>query len=250
MLLWQRNRDTIYLLTFKGVFKMNKYLHVLEKTSLFKGVDPSDLEHLMVCLGGFSKKYELGEYIIQLGQEVNHIGIILEGQAEVVKENIVGDRNIIAVLDPSHIFAEGIVCTTKRLSPVTVRTKTKAIVLFIPYEKVIITCGKSCGFHSQLIRNMLRVLGEKNYALNHKIDFLILKGMREKITLYLLEEARRSHSMAFNINLSRNDLAEYLNVSRSAMSRELSRMKEEKLIDYYKNSFKIVNYEALKTFLS
>lgn len=229
---------------------MKQYLKILERTSLFRGVAPSDLEHLILCLEAFSKKYELGESIIKLGDEVGHIGIVLEGQVEVVKENIVGDRNIIAVLEPSHIFGEGIVCTTKRLSPVTVRTKTKAIILFVPYEKVIITCGKSCSFHSQLIRNMLRVLGEKNYALNHKIDFLILKGMREKITLYLLEEARRNNSMAFNINLNRNDLAEYLNVSRSAMSRELSRMKEEKLIDYYKNSFKIVNEEALKTFLN
>ena len=93
------------------------------------------------------------------------------------------------------------------------------------------------------------LLGEKNYALNHKIDFLILKGMREKLALYLLEEAKRNKSMAFNITLSRNDLAEYLNVSRSAMSRELSRMKEDGLIDYYKNSFKIINEEALKSFL-
>ena len=228
---------------------MKQYLKVLEKASLFKDVDPIDLEHLILCLEVSRKKYELGEYIIQLGQEVNHIGIVVEGQVEVVKENIVGDRNIMVVLEPSHIFGEGIVCTTKRLSPVTVRAKTKTTVLFIPYEKVIITCGKSCGFHSQLIRNMLRLLGEKNYTLNQKIDFLILKGMREKITLYLLEQARVSGNMAFNINLSRNDLAEYLNVSRSAMSRELSRMKEEGLIDYYKNSFKIIDYNALKTFI-
>ena len=73
--------------------------------------------------------------------------------------------------------------------------------------------------------------------------------MREKLALYLLEEAKRNKSMAFNITLSRNDLAEYLNVSRSAMSRELSRMKEDGLIDYYKNSFKIINEEALKSFL-
>lgn len=229
---------------------MKQYLKVLERASLFKEVDPIDLEHLIVCLEVSSKKYEASECVIQLGQEVNHIGIVVEGQVEVVKENIVGDRNIMVVLEPSHIFGEGIVCTTKRLSPVTVRAKTKATILFIPYEKIIITCGKSCSFHSQLIRNMLRLLGEKNYTLNHKIDFLILKGMREKITLYLLEQARVSESMAFNINLSRNDLAEYLNVSRSAMSRELSRMKEEGLIDYYKNSFKIIDYNTLKTFLN
>ncbi|MBU3812562.1 MAG: Crp/Fnr family transcriptional regulator [Candidatus Niameybacter stercoravium] len=228
---------------------MKDYLSVLEKTRLFKNIEPSDLEKLINCLRGEVRKYESGTCIIALEQEVNHIGIVLEGQVEVVKENIAGDRNIIAMLEKSGMFAEGIVCTQKRLSPVTVRAKTKADVLMIPYEKIIITCGESCNFHSLLIHNMLMLLGEKNYALNHKIDFLILKGMREKLALYLLEEAKRNKSVAFNITLSRNDLAEYLNVSRSAMSRELSRMKEDGLIDYYKNSFKIINEEALKGFL-
>lgn len=233
----------------KGEMKMNIYISVLEKARLFKGIIPADLELLIKCLEGTVKKYESGACIIALEQEVGHIGIVLEGQVEIVKENVVGDRNIIAVLESGGLFAEGIVCTTKRLSPVTVRAKTKTNILMIPYERIIITCGKSCVFHSQLIRNMLTLLGEKNYALNHKIDFLILKGMREKIALYLLEEAKKHKSMAFHIVLNRNDLAEYLNVSRSAMSRELSRMKEEGLIDYYKNSFKIINEEALKGFL-
>ncbi|MEG0502735.1 MAG: helix-turn-helix domain-containing protein, partial [Cellulosilyticaceae bacterium] len=139
--------------------------------------------------------------------------------------------------------------TARRISPVTVRTKGKTKILFIPYEKVITSCGNTCTFHIQLIKNMLMVLGEKNYALNNKIDYLILKGMRKKLITYLLAQAKVQNSMAFNINLNRNELAEYLNVSRSAMSRELSRMKEEKLIDYYKNGFKIMNVECLREFI-
>ena len=81
------------------------------------------------------------------------------------------------------------------------------------------------------------------------MDLLLLKGMREKLVTYLLSEAQHSASLSFTTNLNRNQLADYLNVSRTSMCRELSRMKDEGLIDYYQNSFKILDqkklYEAL-----
>lgn len=229
---------------------IGNYLEVIKKVVLFYNIEETDLEHLVNCLQGYIKVYEGDEILFTLGDEVNTIGIVLEGQVEIVKENLAGDRNIVAILEASHMFGEGIVCTAKRISPVTVRTKGKVKVLFIPYEKVIKSCGNVCSFHIQLIKNMLMVLGEKNYALNNKIDYLILKGMREKLVTYLLEQAKAQNSLAFNINLNRNELAEYLGVSRSSMSRELSRMKEENLIDYYKNGFKIMNVESLRSFIS
>ncbi|MEG0012615.1 MAG: Crp/Fnr family transcriptional regulator [Clostridium sp.] len=225
------------------------YLEVLKKVVLFHNIEEIDFNHLINCLEGYIKVYEGEEIVFSLGDKVGHIGIVIEGQAEIAKENLAGDRNIVAILETSHIFGEGIVCTARRISPVTVRTKGKTKILFIPYEKVITSCGNTCTFHIQLIKNMLMVLGEKNYALNNKIDYLILKGMRKKLITYLLAQAKVQNSMAFNINLNRNELAEYLNVSRSAMSRELSRMKEEKLIDYYKNGFKIMNVECLREFI-
>ena len=96
---------------------------------------------------------------------------------------------------------------------------------------------------------MMLLLGEKNYMLNHKIDLLMLKGMREKLATYLLNEAQHQNSYAFNIPLNRNELADYLNVSRPSMCRELSRLKAEGIIDYYKNTFKILDIEQLKKYL-
>ena len=89
------------------------------------------------------------------------------------------------------------------------------------------------------------LLGEKNRILNRKIELLALKGMREKLATYLLYEADKQNSQSFTIIPNRNELAEYLNVSRSSMCRELGRMKELGMIDYYQNSFKILSKEAL-----
>lgn len=229
---------------------LDKTISVLQKCSLFEKIEKENMGHLLSCLGIQVKSYEEQHIIIELESCVNEIGVVIEGEVEIVKENRLGDRMIVGILGEGQIFGEGIVCTKKRLSPVTVRTKTKAKIAVVPYEKIIMTCGERCSFHKQLIQNMLYVLGEKNYHLNQKIDYLILKGMREKLALYLLEQSYREGKSSFYIGLNRNDLAEYLNVSRSAMSRELSRMKEEGLIDYYKNSFKIIDESRLKAYLA
>jgi CRP-like cAMP-binding protein len=148
------------------------------------------------------------------------------------------------------MFAEGIVCTADRISPVTVKTKEQSKVLFIPFERIVKTCGNSCEFHAQLIRNMMLVLSEKNYNLNQKIELLMLKGMREKLATYLLSESRKHNSLTFQIVPNRNELAEFLNVSRTSMCRELAKMRDEGLLDYYQNSFKILALEELKSCLA
>lgn len=228
---------------------MSNVVEAIQKSILFNEIDPMHIGSLLGCLNLKTKKYDEGEFIIRLHSIIEEVSIVVDGEVEVIKENKVGDRMIVGILGKGEIFGEGIVCTRKRMSPVSVRAKSRVEVAFIPYEKILMTCGESCGFHKQLIRNMLYVLGEKNYHLNQKIDYLILKGMREKLALYLLEQSDGEGQKAFNISLNRNDLAEYLNVSRSAMSRELSRMKEEGLIDFYKNSFKICDELELKKYL-
>lgn len=228
---------------------IENYLDIVKKVTLFHNIKETELEGLIKCLQGYIKNYEEGAVIFSVGEDIGNIGIVLEGQVELVKENLAGNRSIVAILGSAQIFGEGIVCTNKRISPVTVRTKEKSKIIFIPYDKLIRSCSSVCTFHVQLIRNMIRVLGEKNFALNNKIDYLILKGMREKLATYLLSQAKYQERLAFNIEMNRNELAEYLNVSRSSMCRELSRMKEEGLIDYYKNGFKIMNVEGLMQFI-
>lgn len=222
------------------------YAKTILTCPLFNGVDYHELKGLLGCLNASFKTLEEGEYAFHLGDDISYIYIVLEGTMEIAKETLSGGRNIVAFLGESQLFGEGVVCTTKRLAPVSAKATTKTLLLLIPYEKILKTCGHSCSFHHQLIRNMMLLLGEKNYVLNHKIDLLMLKGMREKLATYLLYESQKHTTLSFNIPLSRNELADYLNVSRPSMSRELGRMKDEGLIDYYKNTFKILNLEGLR----
>ncbi|HWT74964.1 MAG TPA: Crp/Fnr family transcriptional regulator [Mobilitalea sp.] len=224
---------------------MEQMYQVLKRCTLFRRIDEKELEQLVGCLGAQVKSFQAVEYIFLSGDEINAIGIVLSGVIEIMKENLAGNKHIVAFLGPADMFAEGIVCTVKRISPVTVRVKENANILFIPYERIIKSCGNSCVFHINLIQNMMVVLGEKNVNLNRKLELLTLKGMREKIASYLINESNERGSNMFQIMLNRTELADYLNVSRTSMCRELARMKEEGLIDFYGNSFKLMDKMAL-----
>ncbi len=225
---------------------MKNYIPILSKCTLFNGIIAEDIGNLVSCLGSFTKDYKNDEYVFLSGNEVNHIGVLLSGQAEIIKENLAGSRHIMAFLDPAQIFGEGIVCTAKRISPVTIRVKEDSKILFVPYERITKSCSNSCNFHVQIIQNMMMILGQKNFMLNNKIEILTLKGMREKVASYLLSEYKNCNSLSFQITPNRNELAEYLNVSRTSMCRELAKMKDEQILDYYQNSFKILSVDALK----
>ncbi len=217
----------------------------LNNCILFSSIKEEDIPHLIACVDGRIKTYKAGEYLWLCGSQVNSVGIVLSGSVELIKENAAGMKHILDFVGPGQVFGEGIVCTYTRLSPVTVRARERSRILLISFEKIIKTCGHSCTFHLQIIQNMMLLLGEKNRILNRKIELLALKGMREKLATYLLYEADRQNSQSFTVIPNRNELAEYLNVSRASMCRELGRMKDEGMIDYYQNSFKILAKDEL-----
>jgi CRP-like cAMP-binding protein len=107
-----------------------------------------------------------------------------------------------------------------------------------------------CVGHKQLMINMLEIVSDKALGLNRKVNYLSIKSMRGKIAKYLIEEYRKADKVMFEIRYNRNELAEFLNVSRPSMSRELSRMKEEGIIDYHQSTFKVIDVQALGDFAS
>lgn len=224
---------------------MAKISDILLKMSLFEGIRPEELEAILKCLRAKKVTYSKNEFIINMGDRIDSFGIVISGTVQILKEDISGRQVILSALTAGDTFAEVFVCAGIKKSPVAVMAATEAEVVFIDYGRVVHTCNNACEFHSRLIQNMLKVLAQKNLFMNNKITYLTLKGMRQKIASYLLSQIEKTGKDRFEIPYSRAELADFLNVDRSAMSRELSRMKKEGLIDFNRNTFSVLDKQAL-----
>lgn len=139
-----------------------------------------------------------------------------------------------------ELFGETFACGDDNRSAVTFVASSDARILFIPFNRVMHTCTMACEFHHRLTENMVRIIANKNRDLIHKVEVISKKTLREKIMAYLSIQAQSKKSRYFEIPLGRVELAEFLCADRSSLTRELVRMKEEGLIDYDKNCFRIL----------
>lgn len=200
---------------------------------------------MVTCLGGKTVNYKKGESIILACYPTKQPGIVISGSLEAVKYSSDGVKNIISIFFPSSIFSDILPFSKSSISPVTITATEDSKVLFLEYKRMISPCFNACGKHSMLIENLLRTISSKYFDLNKKIEYLSTPSLRGKISKYLKDTMKSTGSATFNIPLDRSSLADYLNADRSALSRELSRMKNDGIIQYYKNSFKILDAERL-----
>lgn len=223
-----------------------KWLNILEKVKLFENIDIDELDKMLICLRPRLVSYKKNEYITIEEDKFTGIGILLQGEVIVTKENAAGDRVIISKLKEENMFGEMIAFSNKHAWPASVIAVTDCVVLFLPPDKIIGNCPKMCIGHKLLIQNMLKIVSQKALNLNKKIEYLSMKTIRAKISTYLLEQYNMSKKNKFIIPLKRNELAEFLNVPRPSLSRELVKMKNEGLINFHKSSFEIIDFEVLK----
>jgi CRP-like cAMP-binding protein len=190
------------------------------------------------CLSARKKFYQKGEIILLSGNTVNFVGLVLSGSVQIIKDDDDGRVNIIAELGASELFGETFACAGIDHSPVTVIAAENSEILLMNYRKIITTCKSSCSFHAKLIENMLNLIARKNLMLNQKIEVLSHRSTREKLLCFF--NLHRGAAKRFTIPFNREELAQYICVDRSAMSAELSRMRDEGLIKFDKNDFEML----------
>jgi CRP-like cAMP-binding protein len=221
------------------------FIDILMKNRLFEGIEPENIESLLICLNCMRREYSKNEFIALEGEKLEHIGIIVKGSACVVKENKNGDRMIMLKLEPGDMFGEIAAFSENPQWPANVYAQTPCRILLVPSGMLSKTCGKACRFHMILIRNMLKTVAEKALQLNRMVDYLTIKSLRGKISAFLYEQYKKEGRSTFSISMNRNELADFLNVSRPSMSREMGRMKSEGLIDFHRETFKICDAEKI-----
>ncbi|MGV8905279.1 MAG: Crp/Fnr family transcriptional regulator [Acetobacterium sp.] len=218
---------------------MKNKFEILRNIKLFENVG-ENLEDMLQCLGSEEKSYHKGEIIILTGNPVSSVGILLSGEIHIIQEDYLGNRSILTELKAGHIFGENFACAGVSESPVTVIATADSTVLFIGVDRIINTCTSSCRFHNQLIENLLKILARKNLLLTGKNRLLSQRTIRDKVLSYLSLQAEKKGNSQFEIPFTRNELADFLCVDRSALSRVLSTLKNESVIEYDKKQFKLL----------
>ena len=213
------------------------------RSPLLEGVSPQEYQTMRACLGVHEQSFRPDDVIYDFGDGRGLLGIVTQGSAVVERIDREGSRAILEHLEPGGVFGD-VLSGSSLASPVTVMASVPCEVLLIPYERLLLSDGSPA--HQQTLRNLVRTISDKYFSLSRRIDLLVLKSLRAKVCAYLLSEAERAGSLTFSIPFSRIQLADYLNCDRSALSRELSQMQRDGLLDTYKSSFKLLEPEVLK----
>ena len=204
---------------------------------LFDGINFEDYGKLLECLSAKTSHYKKGEIILLAGNRIDFVGLVLAGQIKIIKEAQDGNINILTELAAAELFGEVFACAGVPHSPVTVQAVEDCEILFIDYKRIITSCSSACPFHTKLIENMLKLIAQKNLLLNQKNEILAKRTIRGKLLSFF--DHQRGVKKKFTIPYNREELANYLCVDRSAMSRELGKMRDEGLISFVRNKFEV-----------
>jgi CRP-like cAMP-binding protein len=195
---------------------------------------------MLACLGAkvasFDKKYT----IFSEGSPAKYVAVMLSGSAWAVQIDYFGNRSIISEISAGEVFAEAFACAELPAIPISFIANEPCEVMLIDCSHIMHTCSNNCSFHRQLIFNLMKGLAEKNILFHQRIEVTSKRSTREKLLAYLSICASKAESNTFEIPFDRQELADFLEVERSGLSAEISKMKKEGLIDNQKNRFTLL----------
>ena len=213
---------------------MNNFETVKECT-IFKNFSIDEIIEIFSVISFYEKDYKKNDIILAENTKVEYFGIITNGKIALSNFDYFGNRNILNVFEKGDSFAEALVSLEIQI-PHEVISLTDSSVVWIEYKSL----SKSL-YYQKILNNLLNIISTKKLILNKKLQILSKRTTREKILEYLSNQKKAlSLDSNFEINLNRNEMADYLALDRSNLSRELGKLKKEGIIDFKKNKFKLL----------
>ncbi len=216
---------------------MKKYIEILKRTQLFSGVNDTEISAMLSCLQAKLLSFQKGDYVFREGERIDNITVLVKGKLLVQHDDFWGNRNIVNVIRVGEMFGEAYVAPESGNLLNDVIAEEDSAVIFFDVRRILTVCSTACRFHSMVIQNLFFAISEKNRKLVQKIGHMSKRSTRAKLLSYLSEEAKRQNSSHFTIPFTRQQLADFLCVDRSAMSNELCKMRDEELLQFDKNQF-------------
>ena len=219
---------------------MNKYIGILKRTQMFAGVIDDEISSMLNCLGARLKSFKKGEYVLRHGEHLSDIIVLVEGNSHIQKDDYWGNRSILGQISVGELFGEAYIAPESSVLLNDVVAVEDSTIILFDVKRIITTCPSACRFHAMVVQNMFFAISEKNRRLVQKLGHMSKRSTREKLISYLSEEAKKQNTASFTIPFNRQQLADFLSVDRSAMSNELCKMRDDGLLEFDKNQFRLL----------
>lgn len=197
---------------------------------LFSGTR-AEYDKMVSCFHAPTKQYQTGETICTFDAGQKDIGILRTGKAVMVRIDISGGYTVLERLGENDIFGEVIAFSPLVDDSMSVIAETPCSVLFLPYHRLIHPCDENCDCHQTLLENLFALISKKTLELSRRVEILSCRSIREKLLCFFRISSAQSRGLCFILPFSLSALASYICADRSAMMRELKKMREEGLVE-------------------
>ena len=214
-------------------------LENLKDLPLFEGMSLEEMGEVLSKVNVVVKRFFKYDSIVLAGDYVDHVRILINGNVQMVKEDILGDKTILSNISAGALFAETFFGRSYDHSVVSFFAMENCEILMLPFKKFFDNLDGSLA-NKKLITNFVSIMADNNIRLIEKTEILCKKSLRAKILAYLEYETKYLEEKKVTIPFNRTDLANYLDADRSALTRELTRMRKEGLIDFERNTFELL----------
>lgn len=210
----------------------------ISKTALFRGCSEEDIRNMSEHLDFRTEKYKKGNVIFGTGSIITDIGLVLSGSVRIEHTDLWGNKSILGITTAGGVFAESYACIPNEPMMVDAVANEDCDILFISVPRLFAPCSE-CVSQNRLIHNLVIISAGKNLQLSRRSLHTSPKTIRGRLSSYFSQQVSAQGSNKIIIPFDRQQLADYLNLDRSALSKELGKMRNEGLIEYNKNTFVI-----------
>lgn len=223
---------------------MKEFYPILRQCSFFDSIPEEKYPNVLRCLQASRKTFSRNTTILHIGEQSQMAGMILDGTVELVFYDENGNQINVNHISAGEVFGLELACSRQNASPIQLRAVTDCQVLFMDFETVLDQNAPPCPYRLQVASNLLRDFARQTLFLNQKLRILSQKRLRDKIKVYL-QSQEICQDGRIMLPFSRSEMADFLYVDRSALSRELSRMQQEGILTYRGQEFCILDLDFL-----
>lgn len=205
----------------------------MELSPLFRDISYEEYRRMMDCFQAVQRSFRADDLMYDFaapGGGSSSVGIVERGEASLIRIDEDGVSTVLEELGPGSVFGKNLAFSATGGDSLEVVCRTDCDVIFIDYFHILKRCERACSHHSILVQNMLRLIADKAQRLSERVDVLSRRSIREKLLCYFRQLSEKAGGPTFTLPFSLSVLADYIATDRSAMMRELKRLREEEII--------------------